>query len=172
MYDDLMYKDPAKQREANRRWYLENKERALENYRKYYRENKEAISETKKKYRHRPDVRSKINERALVRYHCSAEYRARSLELAALRRIEWRKRILQFLGETKCVRCGYDDWRALQVDHINGGGRLEFRQRPNLTRAKQYYEHIQKNPTAYQVLCSNCNWIKRFENKEVPNYRK
>ncbi len=65
----------------------------------------------------------------------------------------------------KCVRCGFNDPRALQFDHINGDGYLEEHYKNHST--KQYYRLVAKNPdNMYQILCANCNWIKRFENNE------
>lgn len=64
----------------------------------------------------------------------------------------------------KCVRCGFDDPRALQFDHVNGGGR---RLSGNFVNHRAYLKSIRDNKDGmFQLLCSNCNWIKRFENKE------
>jgi hypothetical protein len=65
----------------------------------------------------------------------------------------------------KCVHCGFDDERALQVDHIEGGGRAEDDYRAYVLRV---WEH----PEKYQLLCANCNWIKRDENEELYRERK
>ena len=68
-----------------------------------------------------------------------------------------------------CVRCGFSDIRALQIDHINGGGYIERKSYP--TNPKKYYSDIllsiKKEEGKYQLLCANCNWIKRFENNET-----
>ena len=68
----------------------------------------------------------------------------------------------------RCKRCGFDDIRALQIDHINGGGSKEIKE---IGGYKIYLKIIStKNKDKdYQVLCANCNWIKRYENKEVRN---
>jgi hypothetical protein len=69
-------------------------------------------------------------------------------------------------GKCACVKCGFDDIRALSIDHINGGGYQEMK---NLS-AKQRYKLVlqtKKEKNKYQLLCANCNWIKRFEDKEV-----
>jgi len=61
----------------------------------------------------------------------------------------------------RCVRCGLEDVSVLQIDHINGGGRKEF----NSTSPKAYYRRIIETPdkNKYQVLCANCNSIKKHE---------
>ena len=66
----------------------------------------------------------------------------------------------------KCVKCGIDDFRVLQIDHVNGGGRQEFKQ--YTTGYYQYYKRVLSDDTGkYQLLCANCNWIKRWEEVEV-----
>lgn len=69
-----------------------------------------------------------------------------------------REAAFDILGR-QCVRCGFDDIRALQVDHVNGGG---WKQQRGWT----LYRSVLKDPEEYQTLCANCNWIKRHENKE------
>lgn len=82
---------------------------------------------------------------------------------------KFRLRALAYLGTDppKCKRCGFSDWRALQVDHIHGGGKKEYAS----ARTNQIASRILKMPqdearAKYQVLCANCNWIKRYENNE------
>jgi predicted HNH restriction endonuclease len=78
-----------------------------------------------------------------------------------------RAETIEFYGG-KCVRCEFSDIRALQVDHIHGGGKKErdagrhglfelwkiTRDDPVMARA------------TFQLLCANCNSIKRHENYE------
>ena len=58
-----------------------------------------------------------------------------------------------------CCRCGFSDIRALQIDHINGGGSKERKTKSG----KSYLYHVLKDLSKYQLLCANCNWIKRYE---------
>ena len=74
-----------------------------------------------------------------------------------------RQKVIDFLGG-KCKRCGFKDIRALQVDHINGGGYQEMK---NLSAKQRYKLVLATTGGKYQLLCANCNWIKRFEDKEV-----
>ena len=78
-----------------------------------------------------------------------------------------RKKCIDVLGG-KCVKCGFNDIRALQIDHVNGGGLKESRKIGNY---KMYLNIINDETIRcnYQILCANCNWIKRYENKEVRN---
>ena len=78
--------------------------------------------------------------------------------------LETRLKILDLLGG-KCMRCGFSDFRALQVDHVNGGGSAAYRAglfRDAFSRLREIQEH----PEQYQLLCANCNWIKRYMNGE------
>ena len=64
-----------------------------------------------------------------------------------------------------CRRCGFDDSRALQIDHINGGGTKEHRERKTQFGFMRKVLLAEPN-TEYQLLCANCNQIKRYENGE------
>lgn len=74
------------------------------------------------------------------------------------------KQCLEKLGD-KCVKCGFADKRALQIDHVNGGGKKEILSFNGQWR--KYYRHVLEDTTGkYQCLCANCNWIKKTECKE------
>jgi len=66
------------------------------------------------------------------------------------------------LGD-KCVKCGFSDKRALQVDHKDGSGADA---RESGRTGIRLLEDVLSNPEEYQILCANCNWIKRVENGE------
>lgn len=70
---------------------------------------------------------------------------------------------------SKCVKCGFEDSRALQIDHIFGGGTKERKEYKNgITQFyKKVIESVLKKENKYQLLCANCNWIKRDENREI-----
>lgn len=83
-----------------------------------------------------------------------------------------RDRILKILGG-ECVKCGFNDNRALQIDHINGNGISD----KGITKNNKWFNLVEKSFLAqenkYQLLCANCNWIKKYENDENANkYRK
>lgn len=73
-----------------------------------------------------------------------------------------RREALETMGG-KCVECGFNDWRALQIDHVNGGGSQEFKK---IGHRAAYKKAVKGDPN-YQLLCANCNWIKRYENNEA-----
>lgn len=74
--------------------------------------------------------------------------------------------VIKTLGN-ECLSCGIKDKRVLQVDHIWGGGSKELK---NSGNGPSYYKRILKsienNENKYQVLCANCNWVKRHTNNE------
>ncbi len=80
---------------------------------------------------------------------------------------EIRMKCLDLLGN-KCVRCGFTDKRALNIDHVNGGGSKEAHSFKNgYEYLKKILEAIKNRSDKYQLLCSNCNQIKKHENNEV-----
>lgn len=87
---------------------------------------------------------------------------------------KWRKnnrlKVLKALGN-KCVKCGFSDWRALQIDHVNSDGAWE--RRIQKTNPSVFYRKVteEKDSGKYQLLCANCNWIKRYEKKELTKNR-
>jgi hypothetical protein len=71
--------------------------------------------------------------------------------------------IVEKLGN-KCISCGYTDIRALQIDHINGGGGSERK-----IYGWKYFKYLNelKNLSDYQLLCSNCHSIKSYNEKYI-----
>jgi hypothetical protein len=76
-----------------------------------------------------------------------------------------RKKAIEALGGI-CAKCGFTDYRALQIDHIYGGGVQEGKTLTSYTRHKNIRNNPELEKLKYQVLCANCNWIKREENQE------
>lgn len=70
-------------------------------------------------------------------------------------------KVFELLGN-KCNNCGFSDKRAFQIDHIHGGGR---QQRKGMS-TESFLKYVLKHPEEFQLLCANCNQIKRIENKE------
>jgi len=91
----------------------------------------------------------------------------KNLKNAVLLRRKYRYKIIQKLGY-KCCKCGYCDIRALQIDHVYGRGRKEYEEtgKNSPKYYRQILEAINSGSKSYQLLCSNCNWIKRYDNNE------
>lgn len=62
----------------------------------------------------------------------------------------------------------YTTLEALSIDHINGGGTQE-RLRKAYGRSGSFYLWLKKHgyPSGYQILCMNCQFIKRIRNDEL-----
>src|SRR6266404_2437396 len=97
------------------------------------------------------------NVEAYARYKVKHRADARTLAL------RYKKAAFELLGNTCCI-CGFTDWRALQIDHIYGGGLQEIRSAGHSTYIR--FKRVLDNPENYQLVCANCNWIKRYENNE------
>lgn len=88
-------------------------------------------------------------------------YQEHKTEIRELRR-DIRKLAISILGG-KCAVCGIEDYRVLQIDHINGGGNKENKRiGPDGIRKR-----VIAGEPGYQLLCANHNWIKKYENNEV-----
>jgi len=86
------------------------------------------------------------------------------LSHASLNVRRWRAAAFVELGD-RCTHCGFADVRALQIDHINGGGRKDRAQHKSSPR-KFYKDVIKEGKRKFQLLCANCNQIKRVEEGE------
>jgi len=89
-------------------------------------------------------------------------------EWAKARRDKLRNEVIAHFGGA-CNKCGFSDRRALQIDHVHGGGTKHVRKVSYRTR---YTEALADTTGKYQLLCANCNWIKRAENNEVRTHAK
>lgn len=96
-----------------------------------------------------------------------AKYPARAKQLSEKSK-QYRKsarlKVLEILGEV-CVNCGYTDTRALQIDHVHGGGTQE--RMGSTTYYVNVLRSVHEKEGKYQILCANCNWIKRVTKNEI-----
>lgn len=132
--------------------------------------------------RQKPERRLKARQRANLWYHNNRELankqsheryqhcdKLKRFQHARECRAKLKTEVYALLGG-KCINCGFSDVRALQIDHINGGGLKDKREIPNASNYLSYYAHIidsiKNGEQKYQLLCANCNWIKRIENNE------
>lgn len=78
-----------------------------------------------------------------------------------------RLEIIRLLGG-KC-RCGFSDLRAIQIDHVAGGGSQKdgTKEATGYNRYLNTLRAIQNGSRDYQLLCANCNAIKIWENNEL-----
>lgn len=144
----LPCRDKTKDRkEYNRIYHQLHEEKRNAYTREAYQKNREErIAYTKEWIKINPELKNMYN-----RNYCRRK----------------RFEVINLLGG-KCIKCGFEDERALQIDHIHGGGNKEFKK---IGFGARFHRHILKldeeeRKNKYQLLCANCNWIKRRENKE------
>lgn len=79
-------------------------------------------------------------------------------------RLRYRAALHDILGWI-CIKCKYsEDVRALQFDHINGDAIMDRKRFGSLQAAIAYYvHHTDEARQKLQVLCANCNTIKKFD---------
>ena len=143
---------------SKNKWHQSPEERKayMENYRKTHKE-EQAI----RWQRYKKDNPEKIKVKYL---NHKDEIKAKRLAY----RIEIKRNVFDHYsnGEIKCCRCGFTDIRALSIDHINGGG---TNHRKVLNRSgESFYRWLKMNnyPEGFQVLCMNCQWLKKAEKRE------
>lgn len=143
--------------EYSRQRYLRLRNKLLADNKKYRKEHPEVGKKAMKKYleTHREILRERTRE-------YRKENPGRDAGYNVGKRKSLRQQVLDLLGH-RCARCGFSDERALQIDHIDGGGRKEVEQIGHDNMCKKI---IQNGGAGYQILCANCNWIKRSENNE------
>lgn len=129
----------------NKNYYDKNRDELLETHKKYRSENIDKMRSLLSRWRN--NNRDKWNVQNRERYK------------------KCKDALLKALGD-KCVRCGFADVRALQIDHINGGGGREIRKMGPYLYV-YYLNHPEEAKEKLQLLCANCNWIKRWEKNEV-----
>jgi len=109
------------------------------------------------------DTRKQYAGQNRVRSQCKVCER----EYSRHKRSILKERVFKVLGD-RCTRCGFSDKRSLQIDHVNGSGVAEHAEVKN--PGKFYLKVLSDTTGKYQILCANCNWIKRAENNENPTY--
>ena len=149
----------TKKKEYRRKYYLANKEKITAINDKYYQTHKERLLSKRREWdKNHP---KKIKESHKKSYENNKETYSKRM---AKQRSDWRIMVIGHLGGV-CCRCGFSDIRALQIDHINGNGNQERKQFCSNSPAF-YTKVLNDKGENYQLLCANCNWIKRSENGE------
>jgi hypothetical protein len=147
-------------------YYERHKEKLLARMSEYYKIHSETIKQrTKERYQEHkddPEYKKKMKEYSQRNY---LKYRSRKSLSNKKRWLNNRLKLLNYFGG-KCERCGFSDYRALQIDHVYGNGAKEKSFYKLWKDPLKYLEKIKLNRSEYQLLCSNCNWIKKYERDE------
>jgi hypothetical protein len=70
-----------------------------------------------------------------------------------------RERVLaKYGGKCQCPGCGISQYEWLAIDHVNGGGCKELREK-KFVNSQTFYNYLDKHRklAKYQILCHNCN---------------
>ena len=106
-----------------------------------------------------------MNNKKEVQARWRDKNRERLREDSRQYKLKAKETILDRYGRS-CIRCGFDDIRALHLDHVNDNGAEE---RKSLGGQKisgaNFYLYLIKQglPDGYQTLCANCNFIKQWD---------
>jgi hypothetical protein len=74
---------------------------------------------------------------------------------------ETRLKLMQLLGDC-CKWCGHPDERVLEFDHINDDGADDRKKFSGARSMLDYYvKNHEEAKERLQLLCRNCNWLKR-----------
>lgn len=92
---------------------------------------------------------------------------------AQARRLKVRVKVLGYYSNNTfhCAECGYDDVRALSIDHINGGGNKHRKE----IGTGDLYSWLKRNnfPEGFRVLCMNCQFLTGHpERQKLSDYLK
>lgn len=87
---------------------------------------------------------------------------------ASYYRVSCRVRLMMKLG-MKCSKCEFNDFRLLELDHINEDGRID---RSSGARMRWIKENLNGLRADAQLLCPNCHALKTWNARkmELPNY--
>ena len=158
----------AKKSEKDKRWRLKHLEYKRQKDREYFQKNKDWLLPKNREYvkgwnrQHWKNMTTE-ERKAIVK---------KNAPVNAKRYYRLKESLVHILGQYWCQKCGQHDKRCLQLDHINGGGCYEYSKSPrakfsSVKKMQLYYiQHPDEARKKLQILCANCNWIKRFTNGE------
>ena len=113
-------------------------------YKKWYETNKEKAREQKR----------------IVMRRLRAENPEKYAQQSKDSKARIRQRIFEKYGRV-CARCGFDDCRILTLDHVLNNGAEE---RKEIGIRGTYYRALDPQfESEYQILCMNCQFVKRIE---------
>ena len=117
-----------------------------------YKKNRKALNKKRVEYNRKSKAKNKEkNEKK------NKEYQQRH-------RVKKRREVLGMIcPDVKCRRCGCDDIRILEINHKNGGGSQEYRQRGSMLPSDIL--HGRRSTEDLEILCRICNALHYIELK-------
>src|SRR3990167_9136 len=146
-------------------YYASHRE-TIQAYQKRYREvNRDRLREYERKRREENSELFRVRGRASYWKHrdkrraASRKYNAQNNVRTKAYQRRLRLGVIDRLGG-ECRRCGFDDPRALQLNHKKGGGTKEMNHHGI---AGFYTKILSGERDDIELLCANCNWIYEYE---------
>lgn len=146
MENKQLKSDPKRLEQASA-WRDKNRDKVKAADKAYRERNKETRSEQQRKWRSQQSHDTLYNTQLASNQRL--EVRRLSLRIAIFR-----------CFESQCFLCGFNDIRALQIDHVNGGGTKERKTTNTITYLRNILASIESCQKDYVVLCANCHQIK------------
>ncbi|MDD4877201.1 MAG: hypothetical protein PHQ86_08775 [Dehalococcoidales bacterium] len=172
---DFYQKNKGNILEKNKEWRDNNKEKVKENNRLYYQGNKDMILKRNQEYRN--NNKEKVRKGKIKGYNKNRDkykeyqkaYNKKNKEKIAERNRkryqEMKIKLLKIVGKgiVKCVQCGCDDVRLLEINHKNGGGNKEM-----IGKRSHFIKSIldgKRQIDDLEILCRVCNARHYLETK-------
>jgi len=146
-------------RERRARWLAKHPNYMLD----YRAKNRDRMNAIQREWNRRnPERRRAIQNRWVAKH--SEYYATHHVEYDRKRNARNKRKALEMLGGAKCARCGVDDIRFLEVNHVNGegGGRERVAVATTIHRA---ILARRVDITKLNVLCKVCNALEFLERK-------
>lgn len=150
-----------RKKEYNKKYWIKNREEINKRNHEYHVKHREEINLQAKKYYQ--NNKEKI-KKYIQTYQKTEKFKIKHRASNKKRYFLYRKEMFDAIGSKVCKMCGFTDERALAINHINNDGFLERRIFRAISQKRQI---VLKEPHRYQVLCFNCNQIKKYEAANV-----
>jgi len=118
-----------------------------------------------KGYNQRPEVKER-NRKYMREYMQRPKVKTYYEEYNQQYRQHLRKRFFEMYGGS-CMCCGEKDIRFLTLDHVDGGGKEDRRERSKYAILREALSDL--NVDKYQILCYNCNLGRSINNGVCPH---
>lgn len=166
--------DINKRKEYNRKYWENNKQKLAQQNKQRRLDNIEVYKERDKKYylehleqKLKYQVEWRLNHIEQHKEYCKEHYQNNRISRDLSTKAEERKlriRLFKILGGAKCKYCPCQIYQCLHFDHVNGnGGKDRIKHKSNHTVWRYYVNNPELTKRELQVLCANCNYIKRWK---------
>ena len=141
---------------------MEGTEIEVPKWKRFYLQHRETIL-AKQKARRLNNLSESLKKERLKRLRNLDRVRFQERRSQRKRRQEIKLEIYSLLGN-HCIKCGFNDKRALEIDHKDPRmAKKEPLRCQSVTYYRRILERIKSGSKDYQLMCCNCNRIKAWE---------